>query len=718
MLQRCQGLALAFTVLVLATANGADRFTARQKEHWAWKPPLRPAMPAVKERSWVRNPIDAFLLVRLEAAGLQPASPATREQLIRRATFDLLGLPPAPQEIDAFVSDPNPNAWEKVVDRLLASPHYGERWARHWLDLVRYADSNGYEHDEPRPDAWRYRDYVIAAFNADKPFDRFIREQLAGDELYPDHLDALVATGFYLLGPDLIDTNDHAQRRLNTLNDMTDTAGFAFLGLTIACAHCHDHKFEPIPQTDYYRLQAFFAPAVFRRDLPLAGREQQAAYEKAMKEYTERCRPLTSAIERLEAPIRQRLRQVKLTRLSDVAQEAHRTPEAKRTAAQREQVALTDRLIAVSTAEVQKAMGAAEKADWQRLQMQLKQFDTYKPAPLPRAIGLQDAAGPVPPTFVLERGELSNRAGVVEPGFPVVFLPRHEAVPAEVKSPRLGTTGRRSTLAAWIASRDNPLTARVLVNRLWQHHFGRGLVATPSDFGVRGEQPSHPELLDWLAVEFMERGWSIKAMHRQILLSAAYRQSTRATPEALAKDQENLLFSRMRRLRLEGESIRDTLLSVSGRLNPTMGGPGVFPPIPPEAVQGSKGWPSSPHREDHVRRSVYIFARRNLRFPFLEVFDLPDSNLSCPKRQRSTTATQTLALLNATDVMDAANALADRLRLGTNTEDERITRAYRLVLGRRPTAEEQKLAHEFLAASPLGEFCRALFNLNEFVYLD
>jgi hypothetical protein len=598
------------------------------------------------------------------------------------------------------------------VDRLLASPRYGERWGRHWLDLARFAESNGYEFDEVRPDAWRYRDYVIASFNTDKPYDHFVREQLAGDELYPGDAAALVATGFNVLGPDMTDSSDQPQRRQNTLNDMTDTAGLVFIGLTVGCARCHDHKFEPIPQADYYRLQAFFTPVVFRRDLPIATSAERAAYQAALAEYTALVKPVQDRISALEGPYRQRLSEDRLAKLSDEAQVAHRTPEARRTAVQKELVEKTARLLGVSAENVLRAMSPADRARHRELQDELKRFDDKKPAALPVAMGVADGTGPPGRTFILERGELSNRGEEVQPGFPLVLTPSGAAPGTS------GSTGRRAALANWIADRDNPLTARVLVNRVWQHHFGRGLVPTPSDFGIRGQPPTHPELLDWLAAEFVDGGWSVKRLHRLLVTSAAYRQSSKASAEALAKDPDNQLFSRMSRLRLEGEAIRDSLLAVSGRLNGAMGGPGIFPPAAGETLRDVKVWPISPDPRDHVRRSVYVFARRNVRFPFLEAFDLPDSNLSCPKRERSTTAPQALALLNDEDVMAAARALAVRVTREAPTEPERVTLAYSLALGRRPSAAEVQLARDFLRETPLSELCRALFNLNEFVYLD
>jgi hypothetical protein len=711
----CTLACLAFLLLCRAP-GGEIEFSPAKKNHWAWKPPTRPPLPAVATPAWCSNGIDRFTLARLEAAGLSPAAPATPTQLLRRVTLDLTGLPPTPEEIDAFVNDPSPDAWEKVVDRLLASPHYGERWGRHWLDLVRFAESNGFEFDEPRPDAWRYRDYVIAALNADKPYDRFVQEQLAGDELFADDPQALLATGLHLLGPDMTDAASQAQRRQNSLDDMTDTTALVFCGLTLGCARCHDHKFEPLTQEDYYRFQAFFTPAKFRKDVPIATAGQKQAFAKADAAYRKLAQPTLKAIADFEEPFRLKVREQLLAKLSKEAQLAHRTPEGERTAAQRELVEKTARLIAVSAQQLSAAMNDAERAEVGKLRDQVREFDRHKPAPLPVAMGLQDAGAKAPPTFLLERGELSHPGAEVQPGWPAILSPGFQPK-AAVVAPLPSSTGRRAALAQWLTRADHPLTARVIVNRLWQHHFGRGLVATPSDFGLRGEPPTHPELLDWLATELTAHGWSLKHLHRLMLTSATYRQSCQAAPAALAKDPGNRLFSRMNRLRLEGEVVRDCLLAVSGRLNRKFGGPGVFPPLPPE-MAGVKGWTASKDPADHVRRSVYVFARRNLRFPFLEAFDAPDSNLSCPKRERSTTAPQALALLNSSDVVLASKALAQRLTVEAADAEGRVTLAFRLVLGRPPSATEREACRRFLEESPLDELCRALFNLNEFVYLD
>jgi hypothetical protein len=711
---RCVPLAL---LLASSLAVRADSYTPEPEKasHWAWKRPLAPAPPTPSGTAWLRNPIDAFVFAKLEQAGLRPAEAGSREQLIRRATFDLIGLPPTPSEIDAFVADGASNAWEKVIDRLLASPHYGERWGRHWLDLVRFAESNGYEFDETRPDAWRYRDYVIDAFNSDKSYDRFIQEQLAGDELFPNDTRALIATGFNLLGPDMTDSANQRQRRQNTLDDITDTTGLVFLGLTLGCARCHDHKFEPIPQADFYRLEAFFAPAVFRKDIRVAQSDELMAHARAEEKYQHLIKPIAQALANIEEPYRRKLYETHLQRLADAAQVAHRTDPARRTPEQRALVEKTARLLAVSPQEVVAALVKADREKVEGLNKELKKFATQKPRPLPTAMGIQDGAQGNK-TFLLVRGNLGHPGLEVEPGFPTILSPGFADTAAAVVAPFAGTSGRRAALARWLTDKDNPLTARVLVNRLWQHHFGRGIVATASDFGLRGARPTHPELLDWLARDFMDNGWSIKRLHKLMLSSATYWQSTLAAKETLAKDPANNLFSRMNRLRLEGEIIRDSMLAASGQLNNKMGGPSVFPPLPPEVV--SKEWKVTPDASEYTRRSVYIFAKRNVRFPFLEAFDLPDSNQSCPRRDRSTTAPQALALLNDRDVLTAATALSRRLRQESSTRADQIRHAFRLTLGRQPTAAEMILATEFLDHSPLEEFCRTMFNVNEFVYLD
>jgi hypothetical protein len=386
-----------FTVITVAQPSFATEpeSTAAQKTHWAWRKPVRPLLPDVNDRKWVRNPVDHFILARLEAARLRPAAKSAPEQLIRRVTFDLIGLQPTPAEIDAFVQDRSPRAWEKVIERLLASPHYGERWGRHWLDLARYADSNGYEFDEIRPDVWRYRDHVIGAFNSDRPYDRFIKEHLAGDELYPGDTAALIATGFNLLGPDMTDASNQAQRRQNTLDDMTETTGLVFLGMTIGCARCHDHKSEPIPQADFFRLEAFFTPVVFRKDLIIATAQQRAAHERKLQTYRALSKPMNGALAALEEPYRMKLRGNRLAKLSDAARLAHETSPEKRTAKQNELVAQTARLLGVSSQEIMAALTPLDRRRHDELQHSLQALARHKPPALPLAMGLHDGPDPV-----------------------------------------------------------------------------------------------------------------------------------------------------------------------------------------------------------------------------------------------------------------------------------------------------------------------------------
>jgi hypothetical protein len=682
---------LIFCAYFASAALGADQ------AHWAFQPIKRPTPPA---RAEFPHPIDQFIGAKLEAVGLRMSAAVSDEEFIRRVTFDLIGLPPTPNEIDAFVNDRSPRARERLLDRLLASPHYGERWGRHWLDLARFAESDGFEHDAARPHAWRYRDYVIRAFNEDKPYDRFMREQIAGDELWPDHPEALTATAFNLLGPDMVDSSDQVQRRHNTLNDMTDTASLAFLGLTMGCARCHDHKFEPLSQRDYYSLQAFFTPARFNVEKPIPSAAEREIHEKALLEYNSH--PLVLELAELESPVRKEIFEKKVGALSLEAQAAHRTPSNERNAEQANLVLETRGKVEITEAD----LAAAFRGNTQRRSLADAVKKLPKPPPLPRTMALE--SGAPKKTHVLHRGNYDQPRAEVLPDVPAVL--RSSA----------GKTSGRAALANWLASPENPLTARVMVNRIWQHHFGNGIVATPSDFGMRGQPPTHPELLDWLASEFIARGWSIKQMHRLMMTSATYRQASEgADPireKAATIDPANKLYWRMNRLRLEGEVIRDSLLAISGKLNSTMAGPGVLPPIPKELFAGAAGWKPTDRESDHHRRSIYIFARRNLRFPFLEVFDAPDNNLSCPSRERSTIAPQSLTLLNSDEVIAAAKLTADRLKDASSTL-EKIDLAFRITLGREPSASEREIAREFLAKSPPHEFCRGLFNLNDFVYV-
>jgi hypothetical protein len=550
------------------------------------------------------------------------------------------------------------------------------------------------------------------------PYDQFVGLQIAGDEIAGDDPNAFIATGFNRCYPDMVDLNDQGLRRQNALNDITETTGLVFLGLTIGCARCHDHKFDPIRQVDFYRLQAFFTPARFRDDFALASRGERQVHEIAVANWEAEVAKIQANLLRLEKPVRDRLAPGLPMGALDDAVAAFNKPESQRSPAE---VKVVFNLLShdgrIKERDWPRLLGDRELAERRQLLERLEKLKKAAPPSLPTARVLDDAVSQAPPTYFLRRGEYSAHGPIVAPAFPSVLATAKPVIRATSTG-----TGRRKALAEWLTREDHPLTARVMVNRLWQRHFGRGLVATPSDFGKMGDEPSHPDLLDWLASEFISRGWSLKAMHRLMVTSASYRQSSRS-PAANGVDPGNFLLSRQNRRRLDGEAIHDVLLFVSDQLNPAIGGPSVFPHLPPELTKlSSKGeiWPVSAEAKDRNRRSLYVFVRRNLRFPFFEAFDRPDTNVSCPVRPVTTIAPQALSLLNSALATTAAVALADRIRheAGGSLERE-VERAYLRALGRRPDDTERSLAIEFLGSgSSVSDFCLALINLNEFVYVD
>lgn len=715
-----------------ASIAGEKPITEEDRQHWAFVPPQRPAVPKVRESGWVRNPIDAFILARLEASGLGHAPEADRATLLRRLSFDLMGLPPTPEEIDAFEHDPAPEAYEKVVDRLLASPRYGERWAQHWLDLARYADTDGFEFDQVRPDAWRYRDWVVEALNRDLPYDAFVRLQLAGDEIEPDNPAAFIATGFNRCYPDMVDLNDQGLRRQNALNDITETTGLVFLGLTIGCARCHDHKFDPIRQSDFYKLQAFFTPARFRDDYPIASAAARADYERRQAAWEGEVAALQAALIRLEAPARARLAPGLPEKITDEVVAAYQKDEARRTP---REVRLVYEALArdkrLKSKDLAAALDPDQARERERLLARLEAVQKAAPPPLPRARGLDETGPEAPPTYLLRRGEYTAKGPEVPPAFPAV-LTKDEAETTPPIAPTARSTGRRSALAAWLVRSDHPLTARVMVNRLWQHHFGRGIVRSPNNFGLQGDKPTHPALLDWLAAEFLARGWRLKPLHRLIMTSSAYRMSSRGHAESLAKDPANDLFWRFDMRRLTAEEIRDSLLALSGTLNLKMYGPGVYPAIPPEVMAGQsmpgKGWGRSPP-EEQARRSIYIHVKRSLLVPILESFDLAETDRSSPVRFSTTQPTQALAMLNSRFLNEQAALFADRLRREAG-EDlyAQVRLALRLATSRDPGEAEVRRGIELIetlaSRDGLGPeaarraFALVVLNLNEFLYLD
>lgn len=632
-----------------------SRTIAGAADHWAYQPLVRPAPPEVNDARWVRTPIDQFVLAELEKVGLKPTVEANASVLCRRLYFDLIGLPPTPEEVDVFVRAyaTGEQAYGELVDRLLASPRYGERWGRHWLDLARFADSGGFHEDIDRPNAWRYRDYVIRSFNEDRPYTQFVAEQLAGDEVAADDPQAWIATGFCRNGP-TNDTNmgegDAKERyRLDLLDDLLGTTSAVFLGQTIACARCHDHKYDPVLQTDYYRLLAVF-----------------------------------NNTKRVEMAV-------------DAESHIVEAPAAP------------------------------------------KKLPPEEAAKLPKAsiMALTNAKGQPRTTHVLYRGEVANRGPVVAPGVPesLAFTPLNDPSVAFESS----GWGLRTALAGWITSERNPLTWRVVVNRMWQHHFGQGIVATPSNFGRTGATPTHPKLLDWLATEMLSRGGQWKPLHRSIVMSATYRQASLPSAASTARDPQNRLWWRTNTRRLEAEAIRDSVLSVSGTLNMRANGPGVKPRIPEDMLVASQRnkWPIVKREtSDHWRRSVYIYSKRQLPFPLLELFDAPATTHTCERRTESVVPTQALVLMNDEFTQQQAMHFADRvIREVGDSATRRVERAVVLALGRTAATTEIQEAAAFVDSqasahrergsdnslaerAALADFCHVLINSNEFAFLD
>jgi hypothetical protein len=710
-------LKMRLSLLVLLIAGVAR--AGDPPADWAFKPVSRPSIPAVQAGQLVRTPIDAFLLAELRTKQLSFSPEADRVTLIRRVTFDLIGLPPTPQEIDAFVSDKSKDAYEKLVDRLLHSPRYGERQATWWLDLVRYAESDGFKADDARPNAWRYRDYVIRSFNSDRRFDRFVREQLAGDEMFSGSDDALVATGFLRHFPDEYNAVNCEQRRQEILNDITDTTSAALLGITLGCARCHDHKFDPILQTDYYRIQAFFA-AYKPFDVPVGDHAAIEHYRQEMKEWEAKTADLRHKIDDLEKPFREP--EIKKQRQRFPEEYAHilDIPVEKRTPLQRQLAAMVEKQVYTRSANVSIKMKGSVKEQWDSMTKQMAELEKLKPPAPPTAMTMTDIGPEAPATRLLKRGDWRKPEDEVAPGFLSAFDDRD----AELAKAYGATTGRRAALAQWITQRDNPLTTRVLVNRVWQTHFGKGIVGTPNDFGKQGDRPTHPELLDWLANEFVNAGWSFKQLHRLIVTSTAYRQSSQFNESAAKVDPENKLLWHMPRRRLDAEALRDGILAVSGRLSSKAGGPSAYPELPAELHKSAKNWKASPTTLDRNRRSVYVAVKRNLKYPLLAVFDAPDASEPCGRRFTTTTAPQALMLLNDQIVLEMAKQFASNvLSDGPKSPDAAIESAFRLALGRRPTTEERSAMRRFLDGHSdfndgVTDVCHAILNLNEFLFVD
>ena len=642
-----------------------------EKSYWVFQPRKKvtpPTFTAPADKAWVRTPIDAFVLAGLKKAGLRPAPPADKLTLIRRATYDLHGLPPTPEEIDAFVREQSPQAYERLIDRLLASPRYGEQWGRHWLDVVRFAESDGYEYDTHRPDAYRFRDYVVQSFNEDKRYDQFVKEQLAGDEMDPNNETYLVASGFNRLGPLRKNAGNQnvASSRNEVLTEMTNIVAAGFLGVTVGCARCHDHKFDAFKQSDYYRLQGYFAQTQ-PDDLLRATKEEQDAWHAKVD-------PLTREMRQATAQMR-----------------------------------------------------TAPESEKGKLQAELDSIDEKMPLPLTAIYAVKDDPKQATQIHTLFHGDyLDPRESVGARPLGVLLPEGTPEEPLTMDKPRL-------KLAEWIVNPDNPLTARVMANRIWQYHFGRGIVSTPNDFGRMGAKPADPELLDYLANEYVKNGWQMKSLHRTIMLLSAYRQAGNSPLEkaAMEKDPEDALLWKFGRRRLEAEEIRDSILAISGRLNGKIGGPSVMIPIDQDLVKMLKRpqyWVATKDQSEYNRRTMYLIYKRNLQLPFMGVFDAPDMQLSCARREQSTHAPQALELLNGQLSNEQAAFFAKRLEESRSTNAARIDLAWRLAVGRLPTVKEKRLALNYLATKPgdsaaskelrLKELALDVFNLNAFLYVN
>jgi mono/diheme cytochrome c family protein len=649
----------------LPWSTGPDASAHRNWDHWAFRPPTRPQLPTVSDKKWLRNPIDNFVLARLEKEHLQPSPEADRPTLLRRVSLDLTGLPPTHEEMRAFLADNSPNAWDKVVDRLLASPHYGERWGRHWLDAARYADSDGYSIDGPRP-IWKYRDWVIKAFNDDMPFTEFTIDQIAGDLLPHPTVDQLIATGFHRNTPSNFEGGiDFEQYRNEAVADRVATTGSVFLGLTIGCARCHDHKYDPIKQKEFYQLFAYYNNTdeitkqserdEFPRPYLDVPTPQEAADAKAYwAKATELSRNVEDWIEHLESQPR-----------AEDAPALYKDPE------------LVKRVAALKTFMTPLGIPGAPEYHWPK--PWVTRTLIMRELPTPRE------------TYVQQGGDFLRHGERVYPTVPAV-LTQYRKGPA--------VAGNRLDLAKWLVEPDNPLTARVTVNRIWQEYFGKGLVETQDDYGLIGARPTHAELLDWLATEFVAHGWKQKAIHRLIVTSATYRQASDSRPDLEEVDPYNRLLGRQSRLRLDAEIIRDSALVASGLLNPEIGGPSVHPPIPPNAMSGTqikRPWDADTGPERY-RRGMYTFFFRSSPPPALALFDAPDGTASCTRRIRSDSPLQSLTLMNDEAFLEFAGALAERVvKDGDSSDHDRLDYAYQLVLGRKPISKESARLLTFLA---------------------
>ena len=706
---------------------------------WAFQPPKKSNPPGDGA-----NPIDAFVNAKLTEKGLTAVEPADKRTLIRRAYFDLIGLPPTFDQVKRFVDDSDPKAFAKIVDELLESSRYGERWGRHWLDVARYADTGGFETDLYFPNAWRYRDYVIKSFNDDKPYDRFVKEQIAGDEIWPDdletrgsyhlseeklkHLEARIGTGLYTVGTLYAEAAlDGRQLRYEWLTDAADVTAEVFMGLTLGCARCHDHKFDPLTQRDYHRMMAVFADSE-PIERSVVNQNSQLSYMGGFPRLI-KVEEYRAAIKRIDAAAKKRALDAFKTNFPEEMVAAYEVPESKRTSQQQAlAVKFEFELTEVGFKKNPKGKQPEltytprEKDERERLIYQLGQAALRASRIVRSQATVLGHSEIMRPVHMTSRGDYRSVSDRVYAGFPAVLTGGEERPATSEPAEGLFVPQRRKALAQWLTDPKHPLTARVMVNRIWQGHFGRGLVGTPNDFGRQGDPPTHPALLDWLAADFVENGWSVKAMHRRIMLSNAYQRSSAGNEANAGTDASNLYLWRMNRRRLEAETLRDNVLAVSGALNLKMGGRSVVPALTSEEMRGmwnKDQWPVSLDPAEHNRRSVYLYAKRSFPLPLFTTFDAPDTSFSCSRRTVTTVAPQALALMNSEFMQTQARVLAERVR--GQSPDDPIAGVWRIALGREPAEYERSRAAalmEGLSSDALEQVCLLAMNLSEFVYVD
>ena len=736
-------LGIAFLVAMVTT--GIQAQTRERHDHWAFQAISRPRVPRTQFENRVNTPIDAFLFFRLEKAGLAPSPRSNRLTLHRRLSLDLLGIPPTHAEQQRFASDRTAGAWGRLADRLLSRPEFGERWGRHWLDVARYGESNGYERDGTKPNAWRFRDYVIDAFNADLSFDRFLTEQLAGDEIAGSDARSQIATTFLRLGTWDDEPADPFADRFDQLDDVLGTTTSAFLGLTLRCARCHDHKFEPLSQEDYYGILAVFSPLKRPEKIKSATHREEFDREVGspgeLETYRVQAKLADDALARFNKEKDVFLSKVR-GRVLDNAAAGNDKELSKewaiafrRTAKQRtkQQTKLIKALSKQLQRRIVETMTAAEKQNDLRLTEEIGRAKASRPPKPPRAYIWYEDTPKAPKTRLFERGDPYQPRRAIEPGIPTVL--RGEALAGP--NPLEKSAGRRIWLSRWMTSRSNPLVARVYVNRVWQHLLGDGLVASESDFGEMGDVPVHQGLLDWLAADFIESGWQTKRLVKLIVSSAVYQMDSQSQASASKLDPEERLLWRFRQRRVDAEAFRDSVLSVSGQLNRSMGGPSVYPQLPDAVLAGQSrpgsGW-GKPTAQTEGRRSVYIFSKRSLAVPELALLDAPNSTDSCSQRSVSTTGPQALTFLNGVFINTAATAFAERLMRESGPQPvTQVTQAFRLALCRDPSRDELESSTAFLRSQAalrskgetemaqskrraLAALCLVLLNTNEFAY--